>query len=158
MADKTINDIIKRRDEARKRMTESMAVVAEGGQIDSALAVKELDRIIAAQGTRLEATRVAMANSMSRFENEVKVRESRIAELKDLRKRFGEGGGSSPGSGLRLRDVKGIGPVAEERLHKSGITSVKVFAETPAARIAEILGRNEDAAKEFISEAKRLLK
>jgi predicted flap endonuclease-1-like 5' DNA nuclease len=157
MADKTLNDIIKLRDEARKRMTESMAVVAEGGQIDSALAVRELDRIIAAQDTRLEATRAAMANSMSRFENEVKFRESRIAELKDLRERFVEGG-SSPGSGLRLRDVKGIGPVAEERLHKSGITSVKVFAETPAVRIAEILGRDEDAAKGFLSEAKRLLK
>jgi len=156
MADKTLNEIIKLRDEARKRMIESMAIVAKGGRIDPNLAVRELDRIIAAHDERLKAIRAAMANSVSRFENELKHRETRIAELRILRKQYSEEGGP-PEREIRLRDVKGIGPVAEERLGKSGITSVKVFAATSPARIAEILERNEDAAKEFISEAKRLL-
>jgi predicted flap endonuclease-1-like 5' DNA nuclease len=157
MADKTISEIIKLRDAARKRMTEAMKLAAGGGRVDPALAAKELDRVIAAQDQRLEATRAAMANSVTRFENEVRLRETRIAELRELRKQLGDDGGKTAPP-VRLRDVKGIGPVAEERLHEGGITSVKVFAETPPARIAELLERNADVAKEFIREAKRLLK
>ena len=43
------------------------------------------------------------------------MRESRIAELSDLRKQFGDYDGQ-PAPGPRLREVKGIGPVALERL------------------------------------------
>ena len=153
MADKTVDDLIRLREEARKRVTEAMAAVARGGRIDSGLAARELDRMIAAQRERLDATRAAMANAMSRFESEVKQREARIAELKELRKQFAE-----PTPGPRLRDVKGIGPVAAERLEKNGITSLKILAETSPERLAEILERNEEAAKEIILEARRLLR
>ena len=125
--------------------------------IDSALAVKELDRIIAAHGERLESTKAAMASAISRFEKELELRESRVAELQELRKQFAKGI-DKPGPDIRLQDVKGIGPVAEKRLHDSGINSLEALTKTPPKRIAEIIERNEETAKEFIAEAKRLLK
>jgi predicted flap endonuclease-1-like 5' DNA nuclease len=163
MAGRTIDEIITLGSEARQRIREAMSAASSGRRIDPNLAIKELDRVIAAQGERLEATRAAMARSASRFENEVRVRETRIAELRSLRERF-EGREpvvpvepeppAPPAGPGGLRDIRGIGRVAEDRLRESGITTIRELSEAPPARIAEILDASEERATEFVREAR----
>lgn len=158
MPGQTVKDLIRINNEARQRTAKAMMAVAEHAKIDPGQAVKELDRIIAGHDERLEATRAAMAASAARFESEIKLREERITELRNLQAQYQQAGGGRPEREADLEDITGIGPVAAERLRTAGITSVKALSRTAPARIAEILGTNPDKAAEFITEAKRLLR
>ena len=57
----------------------------------------------------------------------------------------------------RLTEIRGIGSIAEGKLHEADIRSVKDLALASPERVAEVLGmRDIDKAKIFIDEAKRL--
>jgi predicted flap endonuclease-1-like 5' DNA nuclease len=164
MAGKTLQELIKRQDEARLQAKNALSTVSTGKTIDPKEAARELDRMIAEQGARVEVTRAAQVASNLRFETEIKAREQRIAELTELSEQYKRGTSkpthpnrpTRPAGRGRLQDVNGIGAVAEKRLEEGGIDTLDALSKAPPAKVAELLGVQEERAAVFVAEARRL--
>ncbi|MCA8880782.1 MAG: helix-hairpin-helix domain-containing protein [Rhodobacteraceae bacterium] len=167
MAGMTVSELIKRQDEARELVTESLKKVAVGKAADPAEAIARLDLMIAGQKAQVAAAREAQAEASRRFDAEIKAREDRIVELERQVEQFKDGSSKSqkpttPGSftggsgNLLLKQIGGIGPKTESRLAAGGITDIAILSRTSEDRVAQLLGITPDKAAEYVKEAKRL--
>ena len=55
---------------------------------------------------------------------------------------------------LALEEIKGIGPVSATRLELAGIHTFEDLADSSVAELRDIIGRNSDAYKDWIAQAK----
>lgn len=167
MANGNLNRLINERKEAQKRMKSALAAAADRARVQPEQAIAELDRMIAHQRDRLEATKAAMEASAKRFQEEIRLREQRIVELEALATRQQKGDEqlrepTKPGmpgitGRLDLREVEGVGPVAARKLGAAGINTVKKLGKASEARVQEVLDVTRDKAESVIAAAKRML-
>ena len=158
MAGTTLQELIKRQDEARGQARKALSSAVTGKQPDPEETLKHLDRLIAEQGQRLDATRAAQAATNQRFEREIKTREARISELQSLADQVKRATlePTKPTGPTRLQDVNGIGAVGEQRLKDAGIGDLQTLSKAQPERVAQLLNVSAQRATAFVTEAKRL--
>lgn len=111
----------------------------EDAQKDKQVVIERIDRQIADLGKRIEGLAMEIDADRKNLENRPVPVDPTPVERPD---RFS------------VRNVRGIGEVAEARLKDSGVTTTKQLAEMNKDRLAAILGIPADRAVEFIKAAR----
>lgn len=167
MANRTIAQVLKLHDELVSAVETRLEAAGKPKPVDKDFFVTQKEERLAAMKARLEEARADRQAAIERMDGQIAALGKRIEglakEIEDDRKNLENepvpddptrpNRPTRPGR-FSVRNIRGIGEVAEARLKDSGITTTKQLAEMNKDRLAAILGIPAEKAAEYIKAAR----
>ena len=164
MANRTIAQVLKMHDEVVSALEARLEAAGKPKPVDKDFFITQKEQRLAEMKARLEDAKSDKQAVIERIDRQIAVLGKRIealareieADRKHLEDRPVPVDPTPVNRPDRfsVRNIRGIGEVAEARLKDSGVTTTKQLAEMNKDRLAAILGIPAEKAAEFIKAAK----